>query len=160
VSRPLTPGEISLGRGIFGDAIDYERVRIVALPWGRTAFVIGSRVHFPHPPADFAAEALGPRGWFVHELVHVQQFQDGWLRTAWSWLVVVLTGGYGRGLPGYRYAAPFAAWGAYNLEQQAAMVEHAYVLRETGACAPAPQGATLADYEACVPYLVSTISGS
>jgi len=160
MSRPLTPGEIGLGRSIFGDAIDYARVRIARSPSGRTAFVIGSRVHFPDPPSDVAKVPLQARAWFVHELVHVQQFQSAPLRTAWSWLVVLLTGGYGRGLPGYRYAAPFTAWGAYNLEQQAAMVEHAYVLREAGVCAAAPTGATLADYEACVPFPARMASGS
>lgn len=152
MSRRLTPGEAALGRSIFGEAIDYARVRIVCLPWGRTAFVVGSRMHFPQPPGDFSGESLGRRAWFVHELTHVQQFQSGWRRTALGWLTVLLTGGYGRGLPGYRYAAPFAAWTAYNLEQQASMVEHAYLLREQGACAAAPAGARLADYEACLPY--------
>lgn len=152
MSRPLTEGETSLGRSIFGCAIDYKRVRVVGLPWGRTAFVVGSRMHFPQPSADFSLEPLSRRAWFVHELTHVQQFQSAPLPTALGWLALLLAGGYGPRRAGYRYAAPLRGWDACNIEQQASMVEHAYVLAEAGACAGAPKGVSLADYEACVPY--------
>jgi hypothetical protein len=160
MSRPLSEGEVRLARSVFGEAVDYAKVRLARQPWGRTAVALGSLVLFPDPPADFSREALGPRAWFVHEMAHVQQFQSAPLRTAWSWLVTLLTGGYGPGSPGYRYAAPLRAWGAYNLEQQASMAEHAYVLREQGSCVAAPAGLALADYEGCVPYLARTSPGS
>ena len=32
-ARPLTPGEIALARSMFGDAIDYGRVRLVRRKW-------------------------------------------------------------------------------------------------------------------------------
>lgn len=160
MSRPLTPGEAALGRSIFGEAIDYGRVRIARSPWRRTAFVLGSRMHFPHLPADFALEGLGLRALFVHELAHVQQFQSSWRRTALSWLSILLSGGYGRDMRGYRYAAPLPPWAACNIEQQASMVEHAFVLRETGACAAAPPDASLTDYEACVPYFSALRAGA
>lgn len=160
MSRPLTEGEDQLARGVFGDAIDCRRVRIVGLDWGSTAFVVGSRMHFPHPPRDFSLQPLSRRAWFVHELAHVQQFQSAPLRTAWSWLAILLSGGYGRSRSGYRYAAPLRPWNACNIEQQASMVEHAYVLREAGACAGAPSGLTLADYRACVPFPESSSAGS
>jgi len=156
MSRPLTDGEIRLARSVFGAAIDFSRVRISTRRWGAPAVAIGSHITFPpHPPTpdDFSRASLPMRAWFIHEMAHVQQFQSAWLRTTCSWLTVLFTGGYGRGCPGYRYAAPFRRWGAYNLEQQATMVEHAYVLREMGAPAAAPEGVALADYERCVPYL-------
>ena len=31
--RPLTTGEVELARSVFGDAIDYERVRMVKGKW-------------------------------------------------------------------------------------------------------------------------------
>ena len=158
MSRPLTDGEVGLARSVFGDGIDYARVRIATRGWGRPAITCGSLITFPpRPPTpdDFSRQPLASRAWFIHEMTHVLQFQSGWLRTLWSWFVTLLNGGYGAGSPGYRYAAPFNAWGAYNLEQQASMVEHAYVLREQGACAAAPEGVQLADYERCVPFLSS-----
>jgi hypothetical protein len=155
MSRPLTPGEARLARGVFGDAIDYDRVRISTRSWGYAAICFGSHITFPpsHPaPSDLSRAPLKARSWLVHELTHVWQFQTAPIRTIASWAITLVTGGYGAGLPGYRYALPLKGWGAYNLEQQAAMIEHAYILRESGRCAGAPRGAALADYETCVPF--------
>jgi hypothetical protein len=154
--RPLTEGEVGLARDVFGDGIDYRRVRIVGRPFGRAAMTLGSWITFPprpETPSDFSRAPIRLQAWFIHEMTHVWQFQGGWATTLWSWLRTLTRGGYGRGLPGYRYRLPLGAWGAYNLEQQASMVEHAFVLRRQGACASAPEGACLAEYEACVPFL-------
>ena len=156
MSRPLTPGEVRLARSVFGGAIDYARVRLAARPFGRAAVTLGSLITFPPRPvlpADFAREPIGMQAWFIHEMTHVLQFQRGRWRTLWSWAKTLLVGGYGPGAPGYRYRLPLGDWRAYNLEQQASMVEHAFVLRELGACAAAPEGASLACYEDCVPFL-------
>lgn len=72
----------------------------------------------------------------MHELVHVRQFATAPGATLLSWARVLLTGGYGPGLPGYRYPWPPPAWEVLNLEQQASLVEHAYLARETQAAAP------------------------
>lgn len=155
MTRGLTPGETALARGVFGDAIDYGRVRVSTRRWGYAAICFGSHVTFPpaHPaPADFSCEPIRARSWLVHELTHVWQFQTAPLRTLLSWALTLAGGGYGAGRPGYRYALPLRGWGAYNLEQQAAMVEHAYALREGWRCEAAPGGAALADYEGCVPF--------
>lgn len=157
MTRSLTSGEERLARSVFGDEIDYDRVRIATRPWGRTAVTGGSRIVFPrHPatPADFSRAPLSMQAWFIHEMTHVWQFQGGWWPTVWSWLKTALGGGYGRTRRGYRYGWPFADWDRHNLEQQASMVEHAFVLRQQGACAAAPDGACLADYEDCVPFLI------
>lgn len=154
--RRLTEGELRLARSVFGETIAYDRVRILTRPFGRPAVTFGSWITFPPRPAtprDFARTPIAMQAWLVHELTHVWQFQGGWAPTLWSWLKTVARGGYGRGAPGYRYRLPLGAWGGYNLEQQASMVEHAFVLRAQGACAAAPEGATLADYETCVPFL-------
>jgi hypothetical protein len=155
VSRRLTAGETALARSVFGEAIDYSRVRLSTRCWGGAAIAFGSHVTFPpsHPvPADFTHQGLGLQAWLVHELTHVWQFQTATARTLASWLRTVVEGGYGRGLPGYRYRLPLGAWAGYNLEQQASMVEHAFLLRERGLCPAAPAGATLAAYRTCVPF--------
>lgn len=148
-ARPLTPGEARLARSLFGERIDLDRVRIVRLRRGRFAFVIGSRIHFPPgPPADFCDAPVQHQAWLMHELTHVWQFQTQPLRTLFSWLGVLFGGGYGRGLPGYRYALPLKPFHRYNLEQQARIVQHAFLLSRGGACATLPSGATLAHYRA------------
>ena len=155
MSRPLTPGEAALARSVFAAAIDYRRVRIADRRWGRFAVVFGHRITFPPSspaPSDFALRPLRERAWLVHELTHVWQFQTAPWRTLASWAATALSGGYGPGLPGYRYEAALKPWAAYNLEQQARIVEHAYLLREAGACPAAPPGATLAALAACTPF--------
>jgi hypothetical protein len=155
--RALTVGEAALGRSLFGADIDYDRVRIAVRAWGRPAIVFGSRITFPPTtaaPLDFAAETPADRAWFVHELTHVWQFQNWGLQTLGSWALTAFTGGYGPGLSGYRYSLPLGSWERYNLEQQASIVEHAYLLAETGVCPRAPAGATLDAYRACTPFVL------
>jgi hypothetical protein len=159
--RRLTQDEVRLAHEVFGDLIDYGRVRLLGHPFGAAAVTLGSWIAFPRPlPPSFAREPIPMQAWFVHEVTHVWQFQGGWAPTLWSWLKTLLSGGYGRGRSGYRYGLPLGAWGGYNREQQASMVEHAFVLRAEGACAAAPEGMTLADYEACVPLPGAALTGA
>ena len=152
-SRPLTPGEIALAERVFGDALDTRNLRVVRRAWGRFAFVIGDRIHVPPgAPADFAAAPLHTQAWLVHELVHAWQFQTGAWRTLASWLWVVATGGYGKGLPGYAYRLPPKPWRRCNLEQQARLVEHQFLLQAGCRCPTMPAGATLADYAEITPF--------
>lgn len=128
--RPLTSGERALAAGVFGDALDLAPVRLHAHPFGAFAVTIGPRILFPgEPPRDFAAAPLEAQGWLVHELVHAWQFQTAPLRTLASWAKVALSGGYGPGLPGYRYPWPPPPWRRLNLEQQASLVQDAFLDR-------------------------------
>ena len=128
--RRLTPGELALARSMFGEAIRLDRVRLHAHPFGGFAVTLGRRVLFPGAlPPDFAAEPLRVQAWLVHELVHVWQFQTAPAATLASWAKVSASGGYGPGLPGYRYPWPPPPWIELNLEQQASLVEHAFLAR-------------------------------
>ena len=158
VGRRLTPGERALARAVFADALPLEGVRIAPTPF-RTAVTLGSVILMPaDAPRDFAAAPLALQAWLVHELTHVWQFATAPARTLRSWAGVVASGGYGPGLPGYAYAHPFD-WTALNLEQQARVVEHAFLIREGAAVeAEAPSGstprrwATRADYAGRTPF--------
>lgn len=156
--RCLTPGERALARSVFADSLPLDRVRIASTPF-RTAVTLGPVILMPaDAPRDFAAASLTLQAWLVHELVHVWQFADSTAATLNSWAGVVLSGGYGRGLPGYAYDHPFD-WSALNLEQQARVVEHAFLIREGAAveaAAPCRTGprrwATLDDYAGRTPF--------
>ena len=141
--RPLTSGEQTLATSVFGDALDPSRVRIVPIP-ASTAVTVGPVIFMPHDaPRDFAAAPLHLQAWLIHELTHVWQFENRPLRTLGSWAKVAVSGGYGPGQPGYRYDLPFD-WAALNLEQQARVVEHAFLMREGAAVrAATPSGAPL-----------------
>ena len=155
MSRPLSEGETALARGVFGDALDHGPVRLSTRRWGVFAIAFGPHISFPpsHPaPDDFTRAPLEMQAWLIHELVHVWQFQTAPMRTLASWALTAIRGGYRRGLPGYRYGWPLKPWAALNLEQQARIVEHAFLLRETGRCLGAPPGATWRGLLAHTPF--------
>lgn len=85
--RPMTPGEIEMARLLFRDAVDYGRVRI----YGRGFFWFGlQQPHVAMAPngniyftprlyrPDFSTAPHKDRHWFMHEMVHVWQYQLGY----------------------------------------------------------------------------------
>jgi len=127
-SRPLTPGEIALARSVFGEAIDYSKVRMVNRKWWwfqprNTAMAPTGNIHFhPHGTLwseDFSAEPLHRQGLFIHEMTHVWQSQ-----TRGRFYLPLMRHPFCR----YSYAIddgrPF---GRYGLEQQAEIVRHAFL---------------------------------
>ena len=147
MSRRLTPGERSLAQGVFAEAIRLDAVRLHRGGFGAFAFTLGSHLFLPPAlaKADVTAADLYAQALLVHELVHVWQFQTRPLRTLASWAGVVISGGYGPGLPGYRYALPLAAFARLNLERQASVVEHAFLLAHGVRSGRMPQGLMAAD---------------
>ena len=148
-ARPLTDGEVTLARSVFGDAIDYAAVTLVRRKWAffQPADVVMAprgHIHF-HPKGhawcdDFAEANLGGQGLFVHEMTHVWQHQRG--------IVLPLARH-----PFCRYGYAFRpGWGlsCYGIEQQAEIVRHAFLLR---AGAMVPGAPPLAQYESVLPFV-------
>ena len=128
--RPLTDGEIALARSMFGDSIDYARVRLVRRKWwplqprGIVMAPTGN-IHFhpadPRWSEDFAEEPLSSQGLFVHEMTHVWQTQ----KRGRFYLPLMRH-------PFCRYAYQLRegwAFDRYGLEQQAEIVRHAFLAR-------------------------------
>ena len=128
IRRSLTAGEIDLARSVFGDAIDYERVRLVRGKWwlfqphGIVMAPTGN-IHF-HPASrlwseDFSQERLSLQGLFIHEMTHVWQAQ-----TKGRYYLVLMRHPFCR----YDYrlieGRPFDR---YGLEQQAELVRHRFM---------------------------------
>ena len=126
----LTPGEISLARTVFGDAIDYSRVTIKRRKWfpfqpRRITMAPCGHLHF-HPSSenycdDFSQASIIRQGLLIHELVHVWQVQ-----TKGDWYLVT------RRMPWARYdysLKPGWSLERYGIEQQAEIVKHAFWLR-------------------------------
>jgi hypothetical protein len=147
--RPLTEGEIALARSMFGEAIDYARVRIARRKWAffqprETVMAPTGAIHF-HPQGaqyrdDFAAASLADQALFIHEMVHVWQHQKGiFLPLARH--------------PFCRYdyvLQPGRPLHRYGIEQQAEIVAHAFLRR----CGVEPPGtATPESYEAILPFM-------
>jgi hypothetical protein len=128
VARPLTQGEISLARSMFGDAIDYDRVRMVRRKWWPfqprdTAMAPAGNIHF-HPESplwseDFSRERLSLQALFIHEMTHVWQAQ-----TRGRFYLMLMRHPFCR--YGYELVEgrPFER---YGLEQQAEMVRHCFL---------------------------------
>jgi len=134
--RPLTPGERALAVEMFGGGLDAARVRVLALPALRRAFVAGpGLIVWPAAEArrDFAAPdtPLRTQAVFVHELTHVWQAQHG------TWLPLAkLKAGDAPAAYAYDLAAG-PSFPKLNIEQQAMVVEHAF-LAARGGLAPHP----------------------
>ena len=146
-SRSLTPAETELARSVFRDAIDYSKVRIHRRKWAffqprHIVMAPMGHIHF-HPEGtryrdDFAAADLGSQGLFIHEMVHVWQHQQG--------IFLPL-----RRLPWARYDYAFEPGRPltrYGIEQQAMLVQHAFLMRAGASVAEAPP---LAQIEANLP---------
>ena len=128
--RPLTSGEIDLARSVFGDAIDYSKVRMIRRKWWplqprNTIMAPSGSLHFhPHGNAwsdDFSTVSIPLQGLFIHEMTHVWQAQ----RKGRFYLVLMRH-------PFCRYDYSIrAGWPLerYGLEQQAEIVSHAFMMR-------------------------------
>ena len=153
-ARPLTSGEVALARTLFGDAIDYDRVRIVRRKWwpfqpkGIVMAPTGN-IHF-HPDSenyrdDFAIAPLSLQGLFVHEMTHVWQAQ----RHGRFYLPLMRH-------PFCRYAYRIAEgrrFDRYGLEQQAELVRHHFLatrghaVMASATLPPLPFGATVTNLQ-------------
>ncbi len=140
--RPLTSGEIALAKTVFGDSIDYARVRLHdkrILPPGlqrrHQAVAKGDNVSFPRSAyaADFSFETNAfKQSVFIHELVHVWQHQNRVLSTPREALKETLRHkfNYAKAYP-YRLGAHADLTG-YGFEQQAAMIQDYFLLTRHG----------------------------
>ena len=142
--RSLTDGEIEIARSVFGEAIDYARVRIVRGKWwplqprGIVMAPTGN-IHF-HPADhrwsdDFSQSTLDLQGLLIHELTHVWQAQ-----TRGRYYLPLMRH------PFCRYAydlVPGRTFDRYGLEQQAEIVRHAFLARHGRRLAAIPGPALL-----------------
>ena len=135
VGRVLTTGEVSMARDIFGDTIDYSRVRIHKAPaMGDMAVTKGSDIYMEFTSLqgpDLSAAGPGTGKMLAHELTHVWQNQKpfsgkkAWLalRTVPGHLLYVFTDS----ARVYKYdISSNKNFTQLNQEQQAAMVETFY----------------------------------
>jgi hypothetical protein len=129
--RRLTAGERALAAEMFGAALDAARVRLLALPVWNRAFVAGpALIVWPAAGArlDFAAPEvpLRTQAVFVHELAHVWQAQHG---------VSLILAKLRAGDRASSYAYDLSGGPAFadlNIEQQAMVVEHAFLASRGG----------------------------
>jgi hypothetical protein len=142
--RSLTPGEIELARSVFGEAIDYARVRIVRCKWWpfqprNVVMAPTGNIHF-HPHSDiwsddFSTARLSLQGLFIHEMTHVWQAQ-----TRGRFYLPLMRHPFCRYAFTVEDGRPFAR---YGLEQQAEIVRKAFLADRGIEPATAPPKALL-----------------
>ncbi|OTG98841.1 zinc protease [Acinetobacter sp. ANC 4973] len=99
--RKLTSGEVAMSRLVFKDAVDYSKVwiHIGGIIHTRTGNAMTPAGEIYLPKDDYLrtpdySKALGQeRHWFIHEMVHVWQYQMG-ASTAWLGIKQLCCGGY------------------------------------------------------------------
>ena len=135
---------IALARSVFGEAIDYARVRLVHGKWwpfqprGIVMAPMG-HIHF-HPGSDewsedFSAEPLGAQGLFIHEMTHVWQAQ-----AKGRFFLPLMRHPFCRYDYEIREGQPFER---YGLEQQAEIVRHVFLGERGGVVPQRPDRALL-----------------
>lgn len=123
--RWLTAAEQALVREVFGAGIRPERVRIFAQPVFPRPFTPGSAgIVYPVAESltDFSQGDLSDQATFVHEMTHVWQAQHGVILP-----LAKLRAGDSDAA--YRYDLDRQAFPQMNIEQQASLVEHHFVLQ-------------------------------
>jgi hypothetical protein len=132
--RVLTEGEIAMASLLFGDAIDYARVRVYSrryLPFGLQprdcAMTPNGHLYFHRSRCllDFSTGSEQARHWFMHEMTHVWQHQLGY--------PVRLRGALRLGLS-YRYRlSNERSLSDYNMEAQGDLLADYFVLKHLNA---------------------------
>lgn len=128
--RPLTRGEIDMAWMIFEDAIDYGKVKVHAEPYlwfglqpKDVAMTPNGEIYFHESEfrEDFSKENARQKKWFIHEMVHVWQFQLGY--------PVAIRGAIRLGLD-YKYVLQSEKkLSSYNMESQGNLLADFYTLK-------------------------------
>jgi hypothetical protein len=146
--RLLTPAEIALALSVFGDAINYDAVKVFARKWWpfqhrQMAMAPDGNLWFAPKGSlycdDFCERGIDRQGLFIHEMTHVWQYQQG--------VNLIL-----KRHPFCRYdyaLKPGWTLTQYGLEQQAEIVRHIFLLRAGETVPGAP---SLRQYAGILPF--------
>lgn len=133
-ARGLTSGEIDMAKLVFGDSVDYSKVKVhnkeylwFGLQHDDIAMTPNGEMYFnpKHFKEDFSNPAdLGGQRWFIHEMTHVWQHQLGY--------PVKWRGAVRLGLS-YRYALDMEKrLSDYNMEAQGNILADYFVVKHRG----------------------------
>ena len=127
--RPLTPGEIAFARTIFGDAIDYGRVRLFRGKWWPlqprgTAMAPTGNIHF-HPNGGGWSDRISRPSRSDNRPISCTSSTHVWqAQTKGRFYLPLMRHPFCR----YHYELkPGQPFGRYGLEQQAEIVKDAFL---------------------------------
>lgn len=127
-SRSLTPGEIAMAALVFGQSIDYERVKVhsrryMPLQPKNCCMTPNGSMYFHRSCflPDYSRGDPPVRHWFLHEMVHVWQHQMGY--------AVRLRGAVRLGLSYDYELAPGMTLADFNMEAQGDLLADYFALK-------------------------------
>lgn len=140
--RALTTGEKNLAREMFGNSIDYDKVRIYDKKWAffqgkRVAMTPNGKIYFAPDvhEKDFSLASDGSKHFFIHEMTHVWQYQNGQAvlaRAGTSQILVELPSRIGLGNGAYPYELDVRKnLLDYGVEQQASIVADYWAMKKS-----------------------------
>lgn len=145
-ARSLTAGEIALARLVFKDAIDYRDIKVHNRKFvffqpnnsGMTPnghiYVVGDRTYVE----DYSLQEKRLRGFFIHEMAHVWQYQRKILRPITAAIAECLRHRFDYA-KAYKYRLVAGKdLRSYRIEQQAQIIED-YYLRVIAATQAQPE---------------------
>ena len=135
INRKLTQGEVALSQSIFGNSIDYDRVKIKNYPlhiWqpkNVSMAPVGHIYCYKTYKNDFSKASLSSQAHFLHEMTHVWQYQNKVKHP-------VLSAAKDMVKYKFNYNAAYAYTPSekkdlttYNLEQQACIIQDYFLMK-------------------------------
>lgn len=128
--RQLTNNEIEMLKLIFSDSIEYDKVKIFKdkyLPFQNKNIAMSpnGNIYFDekHHQDDFSISSNSNKMWFIHEMTHVWQYQNG-LNIINNAFGVLFRGGYkNKSAYCYDHECKSDEFCSLNFEQQATIIE-------------------------------------
>ncbi|HEX6776892.1 MAG TPA: DUF4157 domain-containing protein [Ktedonobacterales bacterium] len=128
-SRPLLSSEIALARPIFGNAIDYSRVRLIPAVEQLKFRTVGNNIRIPH---GFTISNADDAENFIHELTHVWQYQHAgtsYISVSLATQIVAAIKTPSRAFA-YKYQiAPDKSFFSFTPEQQGMLVQNYFAMQ-------------------------------
>ncbi len=127
IGRPLTGDERALARGVFGQSLDYTRIRLLPLDMLRFR-TVGNNIYIPQ---NFTIDDEWTAQTFIHELTHVWQYQHSGTSYISISLGTQIAAGIRRGNYSFAYdyqINPGQTFFDFTPEQQAFIVENYFAM--------------------------------
>lgn len=137
VVRSLTAGEIALLTPYYQTRVDYSKIRVRKQNYLPNDRIVTPNGHI-YFPKDYYRDDYSTlpntdqlKWTFIHEVCHAWQYQHGYLVKTKA-VIITAKGGQSNGAAyQYNYHDYSKIFSAYNMEQQASMIEH-YAMIKSG----------------------------
>lgn len=128
--RPLTPAQIGEAKTIFGNTIDYAKVRVsdskISSFQSECVITLGNTIHYPPPDSRYTSmgytTSTPSKNLFLHEMTHIWQNQNNIKGTGLSGAFALWVKSFSDENV-YEYQKDSAkSLTHYNMEQQASLI--------------------------------------